>query len=102
LSLTIPTVGVINWSTDLAGLTEARIEFTLNEPAPDTLNRGSAAKIDVSATTHRALMLGLKAGRTYTYRIVATGAGGQTCTSPDRTRAPCTGANIATLTSTAA
>ena len=101
LSLTIPTVGVINWSTDLAGLTEARIEFTLNEPAPDTLNRGSGGKIDVTGTTHRALMLGLKAGRTYTYRIVATGAGGQTCTSPDRMLATCTSDKAPTVARTA-
>src|SRR5436190_9947765 len=41
LSTAIPTVGVVSWSTDLAGLSEARIEFTLDEPAADEINRGS-------------------------------------------------------------
>ena len=102
LSPAISTVGIVNWSTDLAGLSEARIEFTLNDAAPSVLNRGGGGKIDISGTTHRALMLGLKAGRTYTYRIVATGAGGKVCTSPDRTLATCTAANIPTVTRTVA
>lgn len=79
----IPTVGVIDWSTDLAGLSEARIEFTLDDPAADEINRGSGGEIDIGGTTHRALMLGLKPERTYTYRIVAT-AGTTTCTSADQ------------------
>jgi hypothetical protein len=89
LSPAISTVGIVNWSTDLAGVSDARIEFTLNDAAPSVLNRGGGGKIDISGSTHRALMLGLKAGRTYTYRIVATGAGGTVCTSPDRTLATC-------------
>jgi hypothetical protein len=89
LSPAISTVGIVNWSTDLAGLTDARIEFTLNDPAANVINRGGGGKIDVSGTTHRALMLGLKAGRTYTYRIIATGSGGKVCTSADRTLATC-------------
>ncbi len=99
LSPAIPTVGIINWSTDLAGLTEARIEFTLNAPAADEINRGSGGKIDVAGTTHRALMLGLKAERTYTYRIVATG-GGKVCTSADQmlTTGAATGAPTVTRT----
>ena len=84
LSPAIPTVGIVNWSTDLADLGSARIEFTLDDPAPDTINRGSGGPIDVAGAQHRALLLGLKPGRTYTYRIVATG-GGKVCTSPDRT-----------------
>jgi len=80
----IPTVGIVDWSTDLGGLTSARIEFTLNDPAADEINRGSGGPIDVAGTQHRALMLGLKPARGYTYRIVAT-AGGKVCTSPDRT-----------------
>jgi hypothetical protein len=86
-------------STDLAGLSEARIEFTLNDPADDEINRDSGGKIDVAGTTHRALMLGLKAERTYTYRIVATG-GGKVCTSADQTvtTGPATGAPTVTRT----
>jgi hypothetical protein len=84
LSAAIPTVGVVEWSTDLDGLAEARIEFTLNDPRPSELNRGSGGPIDATGTSHRALMLGLKPQRTYTYRIVAT-AGDTVCTSPDGT-----------------
>ena len=84
LSATIPTVGIVEWSTDLDGLSEARIEFTLNDPRASELNRGSGGPIDVTGTSHRALILGLKPQRTYTYRIVAT-AGDTACTSPDGT-----------------
>jgi hypothetical protein len=84
LSTVIPTVGIVNWSTDLAGLTSARIEFTLNDPPAGTINRGSGGSIDIAGTSHRALMLGLKPARIYTYRIIAT-AGTKVCTSPDRT-----------------
>lgn len=83
-SSTIPTVGVVDWTTDLAGLSEASIEFTLDDPAPNTINTGSGGEIDVNGTTHRALLLGLKAAHTYTYRIVAKSAAA-TCTSADQT-----------------
>jgi hypothetical protein len=79
----IQTVGVVDWSIDLPELSEARIEFSLVDPAPGEINRGSGGAIDVSGTTHRALMLGLKPDRTYTYRIVATGDD-EVCTSADR------------------
>ena len=101
LSPAISTVGIVNWSTDLAGLSEARIEFTLNDPRASELNRGSGGKIDIGGATHRALMLGLKAGRTYTYRVVATGAAGKVCTSPDRTLTTCPGADVPTVIRTA-
>lgn len=81
LSADIPTVGVIDWSTDLAGMTEARIEFSLDDPEEDELNAGSGGPI--SASESRALLLGLKAGRSYTYRIVAT-AGETVCVSSNR------------------
>jgi hypothetical protein len=74
-------VGVIQWSTDLKGLTAARIEFSLDDPQAGELNVGGGGAI--SETDSQALMLGLKAGRSYTYRIVAT-AGDQVCVSPDQ------------------
>jgi hypothetical protein len=83
-SATIPTVGIVNWTTDLAGLSAASIEFTLDAPAPNTLNTGSGGEIDISGTTHRALLLGLKAQQSYTYRIVVK-SGDTTCTSADQT-----------------
>jgi hypothetical protein len=100
LSPAIPTVGVVNWSTDLAGLAGARIEFTLNDPASDETNRGSGGPIDVAGTQHRALLLGLKPARTYTYRIVATD-GDSVCTSPERTLTTGVLTNGATVTRTA-
>jgi hypothetical protein len=79
----IPTVGVVNWTVNLPGLSDASIEFTLDDPPPGTINVGSGGQVSVDGTTHRALMLGMKAQRTYTYRIVAKG-GSTTCTSPDQ------------------
>jgi hypothetical protein len=96
----IPTVGIVNWSIDLASLSDARIEFTLTDAAPDEINRGSGGPIDIAGTQHRALMLGLKPARTYTYRIVATD-GGKVCTSPDRTLTTGTLANVPSVTRTA-
>ncbi|HWP07990.1 MAG TPA: aryl-sulfate sulfotransferase [Polyangiaceae bacterium] len=99
LSAAIPTVGIVDWSTDLAGLRAARIEFTLSEPAPDEINRGSGGPIDVTGSPHRALMLGLKPGRTYNYRVVATGSGGD-CSSPERTLTTGAAAGAPTVTRT--
>lgn len=82
-SSAIPTVGVVDWSTDLPGLTEARVEFTLNDADAGVINTGSGGPISLEGTTHRALLLGLKPERTYTYRIVVT-AGSTACTSADR------------------
>ncbi|HXJ19835.1 MAG TPA: hypothetical protein VMT03_06335 [Polyangia bacterium] len=80
LSPQIPTVGLVDWSTDLGGLTAARVEFSLDDPAAGEINVGSGGPI--SPTEPRALLLGLKPGRSYTYRIVAT-AGDRFCTSED-------------------
>ena len=82
----IPTVGVVDWTVNLPGLTAASIEFTLDDPAPGTINVGSGGEISVAGTTHRALMLGMKPQRSYTYRIVAKGGptGSTICTSPDQ------------------
>lgn len=81
LSEQIPTVGVVEWSTDLPGLTAARIEFFLDDPGADEVNVGSGGPISVSE--QRALLLGLKPDRSYTYRIVAS-AGETDCISTDQ------------------
>ena len=67
----------------LAGLSDASIEFTLDDPASTETNLGGGGPIDIAGQTHRALLLGLKPGRPYTYRIVAR-SGNTVCTSPDR------------------
>ncbi|HWP06482.1 MAG TPA: hypothetical protein VNN72_12100 [Polyangiaceae bacterium] len=84
LSEVIPTVGVVRWSADLAGLSAARVEFTLNDAAPGMLNTGSGGPIGVGGSTHRALLLGLKPESTYTYRLVAY-AGTERCVSEAHT-----------------
>jgi hypothetical protein len=73
--------------------------LTLSDPAPDEINRGSGGPIDITGTTHRALLLGLKPGRTYTYRIVAK-AGAATCTSRDQTITTAVSPGAPTLTRT--
>jgi hypothetical protein len=83
LSSVIPTVGVVDWSTDLEPLHAARLEFTLNDPKPGEINTGSGGPVDITGTRQRALMLGLKPERTYTYRIVAE-SGTTVCASPAR------------------
>jgi hypothetical protein len=81
ISPQIPTVGVVDWSTDLAGLTAARIEFSLDDPQPNEVNVGSS--VPISVTEPSALLLGMKPARSYTYRIVAT-AGDKYCVSDDQ------------------
>src|SRR4029077_12636821 len=70
--------------TDLAGLSAARVEFTLNDAAPSVLNTGSGGPISVDGTSHRALLLGLKPASSYTYRLVAS-AGTERCVSDEQT-----------------
>jgi hypothetical protein len=81
ISADIPTVGVVDWSTDLAALTAARIEFSLDDAADNESNVGSRGPI--SPSEPQALLLGLKPDRPYTYRIVAT-AGDSYCVSDDQ------------------
>lgn len=97
LSDSIPTVGIVEWSTDFVGFSEARVEFTLDDPEEGELNVGSGGPI--SASSGQALLLGLKPERSYTYRIELSG-GGATCTSPDHsiTTGPLDGAPIFTQT----
>jgi hypothetical protein len=77
-SAKIATVGIVEFSTDLAGLSAAQIEF-----GPDT-NYGMVAPVDLTAANHRTLLLGMKQRKTYHFRVVATGSSGQ-CQSMDQT-----------------
>jgi hypothetical protein len=84
LSTVIPTVGIVEWSTDLSNMTEASIEFGL-----DT-SYGMTAPVDLKEPKYRTLILGMKAGgMTYHFRVVAK-AGDTVCTSGDDTL-PATG-----------
>ncbi len=78
LSAVIPTVGIVEFSTDLAAIETARIEFGLET------SYGMSAPVDLASERYRTLLLGMKAGREYHYRIVAEGAG-VSCASADQT-----------------
>ncbi len=74
----IPTVGIVEFSTSLTSVTGARIDFGL-----DT-SYGMSAPVDLAEPSYRTLLLGMKAGRQYHYRIVAQGAGVE-CSTADAT-----------------
>jgi len=77
LSPTIPTVGIVTWSTTLTELTGAEIRFGLETTGPTM-----AAPVDLARPDHRTLLLGMKGTQRYVFRIVAT-AGDVSCTSED-------------------
>ena len=93
---TVPTVEAVTFSTDLAGVTGARIDFGLAGSAPTM-----SAPVNLAEPMYRTLLLGMKPARDYAFRIVATSPAG-TCTSQDFTLT--TGArasNLPTITRTA-
>ena len=77
-SAKIPTVGIVTWSTTLANPQSAHIDFGLST------SYGMTAPVDLAMQSYRTLLLGMKASRTYHYRIVASNGSGQ-CTSSDYT-----------------
>ena len=74
----IPTVGIVEWNTDLAGADSAVIEFGL-----DTAY-GQTAPVDLDEPNLRTLLLGMKARHEYHYRVVIN-AGASSCKSDDFT-----------------
>jgi hypothetical protein len=74
-SSAIGTVTIVTWSSDLAGISEAHIDFGLRDSA-----WSMSAPVDLSHEGYRTLLLGMKAARDHGFRIVATSALG-TCTS---------------------
>jgi len=75
-SSAIGTVTIVNWSTDLEGLSEAHIDF-----GPPGSDGSMTAPVDLAREGYRTLLLGMKPERDYGFRIVATGSS-ETCTSP--------------------
>jgi len=73
----IPTVGVVEWSTTLEGVTEAEIHFGLDD------GYGMVAPVDLEEANYRTLLLGMKPNSDYHFKIVAT-AGGERCESEDQ------------------
>jgi hypothetical protein len=84
VSKAIGTVGIVDWTTDLPGLTKADVVFTLDDAMADELNTGDTAPAVLTGSPYRTLLLGLKPQRNYTFHIVAS-AGATVCTSPDYT-----------------
>jgi hypothetical protein len=72
------TVGIVTWTADVSALTSAVIEFGL-----DT-TYGTSAPVDLAATEHRTLLLGMKPDETYHFRVVASD-GAKTYQSMDYT-----------------
>ncbi len=72
----IPTVGIVDWSVNMASPTSASIVFGL-EGGTLTLT----APVDVTqGPSFRTLLLGMKASKTYNFHVEVAG-GGTTCTS---------------------
>lgn len=78
LSSGIGTVGIVEWSADQGDIETARIEFGL-----DT-TYGMSAPVDLTEANQRTLLLGMKASRTYHFRIVVEGPS-ESCSSEDFT-----------------
>lgn len=72
----IPTVGIVTYTTDLKNVKSGEIQFGL--PGGAVMK----APIDTTKSPPRTLMLGMKAGKAYTYRVALTSDAG-TCTSAD-------------------
>lgn len=75
------TVGIVEWSTTLAGVTDAKIVYTLDDAAAGVLNTGGTAPVDLTTPNHRTLLLGLKPRSHYSFHIEATNAAGTSCSS---------------------
>ncbi len=78
ISEAIQTVGIVTFTSDVAGAQSAHIDFGL-----DT-DYGMTAPVDLEEPDHRTLLLGMKQAMEYHYRIVIDGDGGE-CTSEDAT-----------------
>jgi hypothetical protein len=76
LSTAIPTVGIVTWTTTLAALDAAHIEFGRST------SYGMTAPVDLEAPSYRTLLLGMTPATEYHFRVVAS-AGSESCTSAD-------------------
>ena len=85
ISSKMATVGVVEWSTALSGVSSAQIVYTLNNAGSSILNKGGTAPVDLKKSNYRTLLLGLKQSSYYTFHIEATSSSGSTCKSSDYT-----------------
>ncbi|HEY7372915.1 MAG TPA: hypothetical protein VIF57_12185, partial [Polyangia bacterium] len=77
LATAIPTVGIVTFTTSLASLTGAEIQF-----GPAATGPTMTAPVDLTQPSYRTLLLGMKGSMAYVFRVVATSSAG-TCTSQD-------------------
>ena len=78
ISSRIPTVGIVTWSTTLADVQAARIDFG------PTTSYGLTAPVEMTTPSTRTLLLGMKTSRLYHFRITAATSAGE-CRSDDYT-----------------
>ena len=76
---TIPTVGIVTFTTSATSPTAAEIHFGLTA---NSLTM--TAPVDLTKPMYRTLLLGMKGSSSYVYRIVISSSAG-TCTSQDYT-----------------
>jgi len=76
---TIPTVGIVTFTTSATSPTAAEIRFGLASTGPTM-----TAPVDLTKAMYRTLLLGMKGSSSYVYRIVVTSSAG-TCMSQDYT-----------------
>jgi hypothetical protein len=74
---TIPTVGIVTFTTSATSPTAAEIRFGLASTGPTM-----TAPVDLTKPMYRTLLLGMKGSSSYVYRIVISSSAG-TCTSQD-------------------
>jgi hypothetical protein len=74
----IATVGIVSFTSSLAGITAAEIDF-----GPNT-NYGLVAPVDLAEEGYRTLLLGMTQDSTYHYRVVVSD-GKNLCYGEDRT-----------------
>ena len=76
---TIPTVGIVTFTTSATSPTAAEIHFGLT-----STSLTMTAPVDLTKPMYRTLLLGMKGSSSYVYRIVISSSAG-TCTSQDYT-----------------
>lgn len=76
LSPLLSTVGIVTWSTELAAIDQAYIDF-----GPDS-SYGMRAAVELDEPDFRTLLLGMRTDAEYHFRITAV-SGASSCTSDD-------------------
>jgi hypothetical protein len=78
-STAIPTVFTVTWSSSLANLTSAEIDFGPSSSGPTMV-----APVDLSQPNYKTVLIGMKPSASYVYRVIARTSAGS-CTGEDAT-----------------